>query len=233
MIEPEHRDRDEPAPAEPDRHLVAEHARGGADEAERGQQRTPATGCHPSSAVLERDESEKRDAPAAQRIHLERVDAVRLRVGHRGAIAKDGSKIEQAAAVGRRGGIAALARRGQRHDRTTRAPALARSDDERRAPAVEAQQEGRRRRTRSRRRRRCSPRAPATARDMSFSSTLSARSFTPVMYVPAQPMPVSARVARAPTRTHRQDNPNMRWPATVQRDAEEIDRAWRRRGRSA
>ena len=39
---------------------------------------------------------------------------------------------------------------------------------------------------------------PATARDISAGSTRSARSFSPVMYVPAQPTPDSARARAAP-----------------------------------
>jgi hypothetical protein len=55
---------------------------------------------------------------------------------------------------------------------------------------------------------------PAVARDIVFASTRSARSLRPVMYVPAHPTPVRARVAR-PDQNPSANSANNRWPATV------------------
>src|SRR4029079_11926361 len=55
---------------------------------------------------------------------------------------------------------------------------------------------------------------PAVARDMSLPSTRSARSLSPVIYVPAQPAPVNARAVMADQNPSAR-RPNSKCPATV------------------
>ena len=55
---------------------------------------------------------------------------------------------------------------------------------------------------------------PATARDINTGSTRSARSFSPVMYVPAHPTPARARATMALQKPSAKAA-NPKWLATV------------------
>ena len=104
----------EPLAAKPDRHLVACHARPRADEPhgcgnDRGRDpRASLTG----SA---RHVGEEGDRPAAQRVHLPGVRAVRDGIGHGRAVPQHGAKVEQRCA-GWRVAASSLGGRAQEDD---------------------------------------------------------------------------------------------------------------------